>query len=351
MNFEAKAGAISAMETQPVGQVKAVSGRLGVLLVNLGSPSGTDPASVRRYLRQFLSDPRVIETPRALWWIILNLFVLTTRPKKSGHAYEQIWNYERNEAPLITITRAQAEKLGAALAADRVVVDWAMRYGAPAIGDRLKALQQAGCERVLIAPLYPQYAAATTATAVDDAFKALARMRWQPAVRTLPPYYDAPAYIAALAETTSADLARLDFEPEIVLASFHGMPRSYVENGDPYERHCRETVRLLRERLGWSDDRLRLCFQSRFGRAEWLQPYTDETISELAKSGVRNLVVIMPGFSADCLETQEEIAIRGAKTFRKHGGDRFAALPCLNDSHPGIAMLEALVRRELSGWM
>lgn len=337
----------------PDGHPPVSIGRIGVLLVNLGSPAGTDYWSMRRYLKEFLSDRRVIEVWRPLWLTILNLFVLTTRPSKSGHAYSIVWNNERNEGPLVTITRSQAEKLGARLAGvdKRIVVDWAMRYGDPPVAARIEALKAAGCDRILIAPLYPQYAAATTATVNDVAFAALQKMRWQPALRTLPPYHDHPTYIDALAKTLSASLAGLDFEPELVLASYHGLPRDYLDKGDPYHCHCQKTTRLLREALGWPEDRLRTVFQSRFGRAEWLQPYTDVTIEELAKSGVRRLAVIMPGFSADCLETLEEIAIRGGETFREHGGEHYAAIPCLNDGPEGMALLETLVRRELAGWI
>jgi ferrochelatase len=296
---------VAANANLPAGHPAVAIGRIGVLLVNLGSPAGTDYWSMRRYLKEFLSDRRVIEVPKWRWWLILNLFVLTTRPSKSGHAYSIVWNKERNEGPLVTITRSQAEKLGAALAAsdDRIVVDWAMRYGAPTIAARIEALKAAGCDRILIAPLYPQYAAATTATVNDAAFAHLQKIRWQPALRTLPPYHDDPAYIDALAKSLSASLAKLDFEPELVLASFHGLPREYLDKGDPYHCQCQKTTRLLREKLGWPKERLRTVFQSRFGRAEWLQPYTDVTIAELARSGVRRLAVVMPGFSADCLET------------------------------------------------
>ena len=295
----------------------------------------------------------MIEVSRPVWWVILNLFVLTTRPSKSGHAYSVVWNNERNEGPLVTITRSQAEMLGTVLAAAdrRIVVDWAMRYGEPTVASRIDSLKAAGCDRILIAPLYPQYSAATTATVNDVAFAALQQMRWQPALRTLPPYHDDPAYIDALATTLSASLADLDFEPELVLASYHGLPRDYLDKGDPYHCHCQKTTRLLRERLGWPEDHLRTVFQSRFGRAEWLKPYTDETIAELAQAGIRRIAVAMPGFSADCLETLEEIAIRGAETFRAHGGEHYAALPCLNDGPEGMAMLETLVRRELAGWI
>jgi len=322
-----------------------------VLLVNLGSPSSTETSAVRRYLREFLSDRRVIELPRLIWWLVLNLVVLTTRPAKSAHAYRQIWNRERNEAPLVSITRAQSEKLAAILGGGKIVVDWAMRYGSPAIGDRLRALKDAGCERILVVPLYPQYAAATTATANDAAFAALQAMRWQPAIRTLPPYHDDPAYIDALAETMTADLAALDFDPELVIASFHGLPRNYLDKGDPYHCHCQKTVRLLREKLGWPAEQLKLTFQSRFGRAEWLQPYTDVTIAELARAGVKRIAVVMPGFSADCLETLEEIAVENGHIFKANGGENFAAIPCLNDSADGMAVISQLVLRELQGWI
>ena len=335
----------------PPGHPPVRFGRVGVLVVNLGSPSGTDTASVRRYLREFLSDPRVIEVPRPIWWLILNLFVLTTRPPKTAHAYSIVWNKEKNEAPLVTITRAQAEKLAAALAPQGVVVDWAMRYGEPAIASRLAALKEQGCDRILIAPLYPQYAAATTATVNDKAFAVLATMRWQPAVRTLPPWHDDPVYIDALAESIRASLAGLPFAPEVVLASFHGLPRAYLDKGDPYHCQCQKTARLLREKLGWPQEKLRIVFQSRFGSAQWLTPYTDVTIAELAKSGVKRLAVVMPGFAADCLETLEEIAIRGGETFRQNGGEAYAAIPCLNDSEPGMRVLETVVRRELGGWL
>ncbi|MEJ0096905.1 MAG: ferrochelatase [Bauldia sp.] len=335
----------------PPGHPPVRTPRVGLLLVNLGSPAATDYWSVRRYLKQFLSDPRVIEIWRPLWWLILNLVILSIRPQRSGHAYAQIWNKAENRSPLIVITERQAEKLAPRLAADGVIVDWAMRYGEPAIGDRLRALKKAGCERILIAPLYPQYSAATTATANDAAFAELEEMRWQPALRTLPAYHDEPAYIAALAASLKASLAALPFEPEVVLASFHGLPREYLNKGDPYHCQCQKTARLLREHLGWPKDKLRIVFQSRFGAAEWLQPYAEPTIAELAKGGVRRLAVVMPGFSADCLETLEEIGLRAANTFRANGGQSFAAIPCLNDSDAGMELIETLVRRELSGWL
>ena len=344
--------ATEAAEThRPAGHPPVKTGRIGVLVANLGSPSGTDYWSIRRYLKEFLSDRRVIETPRLLWWLILNGIVLTVRPSKSGHAYSIVWNKERDEAPLVTITRAQAEKLATMLGDERIVVDWGMRYGDPSIPSRMWALKEQGCDRILVAALYPQYAAATTATANDSAFAALESMRWQPAVRTLPPYHDDPVYIDALATSLEAGIAGLDFVPEVVVASFHGLPRDYLDKGDPYHCQCHKTTRLLRERLGWPKDKLLITFQSRFGRAEWLQPYTDVTLEELARQGIRRVALITPGFSADCLETLEEIAIRGKESFIEAGGEQYATLPCLNDSPEGMALLEHLVRRELMGWV
>ncbi|WP_107991036.1 ferrochelatase [Breoghania corrubedonensis] len=327
-------------------------GKIGVLLVNLGTPDGTDYWPMRRYLREFLSDKRVIEWPRWLWYPILHGIVLTRRPSKSGAAYASIWNRERDESPLRTVTRAQGEKLAAAFAGEpQVVVDWAMRYGNPSIAERLDALTAAGCERILAFPLYPQYSASTTATVNDKVFEALQKMRWQPALRTVPPYHDEPVYIEALAHSIETHLASLDFEPEVVLTSFHGIPQSYFKKGDPYHCHCQKTTRLLRERLGWDEKRLRITFQSRFGPEEWLQPYTDKTVEALAKEGVKRIAIINPGFVTDCLETLEEIAGENAEIFHENGGEKFSHIPCLNDSDDGMRVIEAVVRRELSGWL
>ena len=326
-------------------------GRIGVLIVNLGTPEGTDYWSMRRYLQEFLSDPRVIEAPRAIWLPILQL-ILLRRPVVRGRDYASIWNVERDEGPLKTITRSQSEKLGEALSAlgPQIEVDWAMRYGTPLIAERLKALKAKGCDRILVMPLYPQYSAASTATVCDKVFDTLKGMRWQPALRIAAPYYDDPVYIDALASSVRAGLVGLDFEPVVVLASYHGIPQSYIDKGDPYYCHCATTTRLLREALGWSEDRLRMTFQSRFGRAEWLKPYTADTVIELAKGGAKRLAVVTPGFAADCLETLEEIAVENAGYFREAGGERFAAIPCLNDSAAGLAVIEAVARRELKGW-
>ena len=324
---------------------RAAGRRIGVLLINLGTPNAPEPGSVRLYLKEFLSDPRVVEIPQLVWQPILRGIILTTRPRRSAEAYRQIWTDEGS--PLAVITARQARALAGAFGPD-VVVDHAMRYGRPAIGERIDALVAAGCGRVLIAPLYPQYCAATTATAVDEAFAHLRGMRAQPAVRTFPAYHDEPAYIAALAESVRASLGGLDFEPQTILATFHGMPERTRQLGDPYYDQCNETARRLGQALGRE---VRLAFQSRFGRAQWLQPYTDATLRALPGEGVTKVALVAPGFAADCLETLEELAIRGRAAFLEAGGSNFAYLPCLNDSAPGMAMLRRLIGRELEGWV
>jgi len=325
---------------------------IGVMLVNLGTPDGTSYVPVWRYLREFLSDPRVVELPRIIWYPILYGVVLTTRPQKSGANYAKIWNREKDESPLRTITRAQSEKLADVFAGEpKVVVDWAMRYGTPSIKSVVERLKAEGCDRILTFPLYPQYSATTTATANDKLFSALMTMRDAPAVRSVPPYYDEPVYIDALAVSIQKHLATLSFEPEIVITSYHGIPKPYSDKGDPYRSHCLETTRLLRERLGWSEQKLITTFQSRFGAQEWLQPYTDKTVDRLARDGVKSIAVVNPGFSADCIETLEEIAGEGAEIFHHAGGKNFVHIPCLNDSAEGMAVIEAMVRRELAGWL
>ena len=336
----------------PQGHPPIPPRRVGVLLVNLGTPDATDYWSMRRYLKEFLSDRRVIEENRVKWWLILNLIILSVRPARKGKDYEKIWNRERDESYLKTITRSQAEKLAAGFAEDpRLLVDWAMRYGNPSIGSRLEAMQQAGCDRILVVPLYPQYAAATTATVADKAFDALAVMRWQPALRIAPAYFDQPAYIEAIAASLEEGLSKLPFKPDRIIASFHGMPEDYLKKGDPYYCQCATTTRLLRERLGGDESQLMLTFQSRFGKAEWLKPYTIDTVEALARKGVKNLAVITPGFAADCLETLEEIAIENAGVFKAAGGENFAHIPCLNDSARGMAVIRDVVTRELQGWI
>ena len=339
-------------ENWPANHPSVRHGRIGVLLLNLGTPDGTDYWSMRRYLKEFLSDERVIEVPRWKWWPILNLIILTVRPGRKGKDYQTIWNNDRDEGPLKTITRGQAEKLQSLFSGDpRVEIDWAMRYANPTTESRIRALMDKGCDRILLVPLYPQYAAATTATACDQAFRALMKMRWQPAVRVAPSYHDDPAYIDALATSMRRDLDALDFEPEVIIATFHGMPQEYLDKGDPYHCQCQKTSRLLREKLGWPEDKWLTTFQSRFGNDPWLQPYTDETVQRLAAEGVKRLALVAPGFSADCLETLEELDGENRHYFEEGGGEKFAYLPALNDSEEGVRVIEAVVRRELQGWL
>jgi len=340
----------------PEGHPGVVFGRVGVLLVNLGTPEATDYRSMRRYLREFLSDRRVIEVPKLVWWPLLNLVILSTRPQKSGRAYDEVWNRALNESPLRTFTRSQSAQLAGRLSGEtKVSVGWAMRYGLPPIEEGLEELRRKGCERLLIVPLYPQYCGATTATAIDKAAETMANTRWQAALRTLPPYHDDPAYIDALQSDITRQLSALDFMPEMLLLSFHGVPLRTLELGDPYHCHCRKTARLLGERLGKSREfaglRIETAFQSRFGRAQWLEPATVDTLIAEAQKGTRRIAVAAPGFSADCVETLEELAIEGRDDFHKAGGEHYAVLSCLNRSDAGMQMLETIIRRELSGWI
>jgi ferrochelatase len=319
--------------------------RIGVLLVNLGTPDAPEPGAVRRYLKQFLSDRRVVEIPPLIWQPILRGAILTTRPKKSAHAYRLVWT--EHGSPLAVHTRDITIALADLFGPD-VMVDHAMCYGNPSVPARLEAMRAAGCDRILLVPLYPQYCGATTAAARDAAFAALARMRWQPAIRTLPPYHDDPAYIEALKQSVEAHLAALDFDPDLIVASFHGMPARTLALGDPYYCHCRKTARLLSDALARP---LEVTFQSRFGRAKWLEPATESVLGQLPGQGVRNVAIVAPGFAADCLETLEELNLRGKATFLAAGGEKFAYLPCLNATDPAIHLYTALIRRELSGWV
>ena len=332
----------------PPDHPPVTSGGIGVLLVNLGTPDSPEAPAVKRYLAEFLSDRRVVEIPPIAWQPILRGIILTTRPKKSAHAYRQVWT--EAGSPLAAITADQAAKLQAQMG-DSVRVAWAMRYGRPAIGEELQRLMDARCERILLAPLYPQYCAATTATVVDKAADKLREMRWQPALRTLPPYHDDPTYIAALAKDLGGQLDALDFEPEVLLLSFHGMPERTLHLADPYHCHCQKTSRLLEAALSRPGLRIRTTFQSRFGRAKWLEPATDVVLAEEGKLGTKRLAIAAPGFAADCLETLEELAIRGREQFLSAGGEHFHTLDCLNAGAAGMEMLEVLVRRELSGWI
>jgi ferrochelatase len=339
------------MERNPAAQ-DARKERVGVLLVNLGTPDSADAKGVRAYLKEFLSDPRVIENQGLYWKLVLNGVILNIRPARKARDYQKIWNLENNESPLKTITRAQSDKLAASIADhDHVVVDWAMRYGNPSIRSRIAALTAQGCDRILVVPLYPQYSAATSATVCDEVFRVFGEMRAQPTLRVTPPYYDDPDYIDALAVSINAHLATLPFQPELIVASFHGMPQKYIDKGDPYQAQCTATIDALRKRMGLDTSKLLLTFQSRFGFDAWLQPYTDKTIERLARDGVRRIAVVMPGFSADCLETLEEIAQENAEIFKHHGGEQFSAIPCLNDSDPGMDVIRQLVLRELQGWI
>ena len=328
------------------------SGRIGVLLVNLGTPDAPDAKSVKRYLKQFLSDRRVIEIPPIAWQPILRGIILNTRPKKSAKAYAKVWT--NRGSPLADITAGQADAM-AAILGDSAKVDYAMRYGNPSIETRMTEMMEAGCDRILLAPMYPQYCAATTATVFDEVARVMAGLRWQPALRFVPPYHDDPNYLDALAEDLSRQVASLAFRPEVMLLSFHGMPQRTLELGDPYHCHCQKTARLLRERLEpraeFEGVRFETTFQSRFGPAQWLEPATDTTLENEGAKGTKRLVVAAPGFSADCVETLEELALEGRDTFLEAGGSDYAVLDCLNTSDAGIGMLETMMRRELSGWI
>ncbi len=336
--------------------LKNPSSKIGVLLLNLGTPDGTGFFSVRRYLKEFLSDPRVIEMPRWPWWLLLNLIVLNTRPQKSGALYKKIWDKDADESPLRLISSQQAKKLQARFGGQNVMVDFAMRYGNPSTASKLVAMKSAGCDRILLMPLYPQYSATTSASANDKAFAALASMRWQPAVRTLPPYYAHPAYIGALAENITGELEKLDFIPQKLILSYHGMPQSYIDKGDPYFEHCRVTTDLLAKELslgsmGLGPNRITMAFQSRFGRQEWLKPYLDGVLEEMPKAGTKNIAIIAPAFSVDCLETLEELAMEGKERFLAAGGENFAYIRCLNDNEVGMGLIETLCRQEMQGWV
>ena len=334
----------------PPGHPPLLPSRVGVLLVNLGTPEATSYWPMRRYLKEFLSDPRVIEVNRVLWWFVLNFVILSFRPQKSGHAYEQIWNKKRNESPLKTITRAQAEAVAQKMGED-IVVDWAMNYGFPPIAERLQAMKEQGCDRILLMPLYPQYSASTTASVVDNVGRAMKTMRWQPTIRVVPPYFAQPSYVHAIAHSLKDYIDQLTWKPDRILMAFHGLPREYLDKGDPYHCQCQKTARLVRNRLGLSSDELQVVFQSRFGKAEWLKPYAQETVEELPAQGVKNLLLISPGFASDCVETLEELSIGLKETFEEQGGKNFAVVPCLNASAGSIDMLETVIRSELQGWM
>jgi ferrochelatase len=348
---------ISASPALPEQHPPVEFGKIGVLLVNLGTPNSTSWWDVRRYLKEFLSDRRVIEVNPFIWKLVLNLIILNFRPSKTARAYKKIWRQESNESPLRYYTRAQGEQLHAKLHSmdDRILVDWAMRYGDPDIDSRLRALQAKGCDRITVIPLYPQYSATTTATVCDEIFRTLMTLRRQPSLRIADPYESHPLYIDALAKSIERHVEELDWEPEVILASFHSLPKEYFDKGDPYYCFCHRTTRLLREKLrktlGDRTDRLQLTFQSRFGPKEWLQPYTDKTLEHLARDGVKKVAVICPGFAADCVETLEEIGILAKAIFEENGGTHFSVIPCLNDGEDHIELLADITRTTSGNWL
>lgn len=341
-------------EATPVNHPSISKGKIGVVIANLGTPDGTDYWSMRRYLNEFLSDQRVIDFPKWKWQPLLQLIILTKRPFSSGHAYKSIWNNEADESPLLTTTRLQKEAIEAEMQesfGDQIIVDFCMRYGNPSTQSVLENLQKQGCDRIVFFPLYPQYSAPTTATANDHAFRALFKMKWQPAFRTVPAYYDNPAYIEALAESVEEKYASLPNTPDLLVISYHGMPVRYATEGDPYHKQCLETSRLLQKKLGWSDTQITTTFQSRFGSEKWLQPYTVEEVARLAQTGKKNIAIMAPAFSADCVETLEEIDQEIKDSFIQAGGETFSYIPCLNDRAAHIKALSAILKNELSGWI
>jgi ferrochelatase len=333
------------MMTLPINHPPVATPKIGVLLVNLGTPDAPTKSAVKRYLKQFLSDRRVVEIPQIIWQPILRGIILNTRPQKSAQAYAKVWTDKGS--PLAFFTAGQADVLQARMG-ESADVRYAMRYGNPSVADQLAAMKAAGCNRILIAPMYPQYSGATTGTVLDEAYATLTAMRWHPAIRTLPAYHDDAAYIGALKTSIEASLAGLDFEPDAIVISFHGMPERTLQLGDPYHCHCQKTARLLSEAMGRA---LVVSFQSRFGRAKWLEPATDDTLMRLAREGTKKVAIFAPGFSVDCLETLEELAMQGHEQFEEAGGTHYAYLPCLNDSDVGMGMVERIIRRELAGWI
>ena len=318
-------------------------GKTGVLLINLGTPDSTNWWDIRKYLKEFLSDRRVIEVNPVIWQIILNLFILTFRPSKTAHAYKKIWRKETNESPLLYFTRNQAEKLKKRIGNENIIVDFAMRYGNPSIKSKLNTLKDLGCENIVVLPLYPQYAAATTATVCDEVYRTLMLMRWQPSLQIIPHYESEPAYIGALTNSIEKKLENIDWKPDLIISSYHGIPKKYFDKGDPYHCYCHKTTRLIKENFKLID--VQLTFQSRFGPQEWLTPYTDKTLEDLPQKGIKNLLVICPGFASDCVETLEEINIQGRESFMKSGGKNFDLIPCLNDSSDHIDLFEKLIKK------
>ena len=324
---------------------KVKFGKTGVLIINLGTPDSTSWWDIRRYLKEFLSDRRVIEVNPIIWQIILNLFILTFRPSKTAHAYKQIWRKESNESPLLYFTRQQSQKLSKKIGSENIIVDFAMRYGNPNINSKLSMMKERGCENIIILPLYPQYAAATTATVCDEVYRSLMKMRWQPSLQIIPHYESEPLYISALINSIEKKISEIDWEPDLIISSYHGIPKSYFDKGDPYHCYCHKTTRLMKEKFNKIE--IQTTFQSRFGPQEWLTPYTDKTLEKLPGEGIKNLLVICPGFSSDCVETLEEINIQGRESFIEKGGKNFDLIPCLNDNLDHINLFEKLVSKYL----
>ena len=322
---------------------EVVFGKTGILLVNLGTPDSTKWWDVRKYLKEFLSDRRVIEVNPIIWKIILNLFILTLRPSKSAHAYKKIWFKRTNESPLLYYTRSQSNRLSKKIESEKIIIDFAMRYGNPSIQSKLNFLKNKGCENIIILPLYPQYAAATTATVCDEVYRSLMKMRWQPSLQIIPHYESEPLYIDALVKSIKNKIETINWKPDLIITSYHGIPKSYFDKGDPYQCYCQKTTRLIKEKF--SDIEIQTTFQSRFGPREWLKPYTDKALENLPKQGKKNILVICPGFASDCVETLEEINIQGKESFLKNGGKNFDLIPCLNDNPDHIQLFEKLVNR------
>ena len=320
-------------------------GKTGVLLINLGTPDSTSWWDIRKYLKEFLSDRRVIELNPFIWQIILNLFILTFRPSKTAHAYKKIWIKESNESPLLFFTRSQAAKLENKIGNEKLIVDFAMRYGNPSIKTQLNKLKEKGCENIIILPLYPQYAAATTATVCDEVYRSLMKMRWQPSLQIIPHYESEPRYIDALINSIEKKIKEINWKPDLIISSYHGIPKSYFDKGDPYHCYCHKTTRLMKEKFNKIE--IQTTFQSRFGPQEWLTPYTDKTLESLPEKGIKNLLVVCPGFASDCVETLEEINIQGRDSFLKKGGKNFDLIPCLNDNSDHIELFEKLLNKYL----
>ncbi len=324
---------------------KVKFGKTGILIINLGTPDSTSWWDIRKYLKEFLSDRRVIEVNPIVWQLILNLFILTFRPSKTAHAYKKIWMKDTNESPLLYYTKNQAIKLKEKILGENIVIDFAMRYGNPSIKSKMDLLKEQGCENLIILPLYPQYAAATTATVCDEVYRSLMKMRWQPSLQIIPHYESENLYIDAIVNSIQKKIKEINWKPDLIISSYHGIPKVYFDKGDPYHCYCHKTTRLIKEKFEQID--IQTTFQSRFGPQEWLTPYTDKTLEELPKKGIKNLLVVCPGFASDCVETLEEINIQGRESFIDNGGENFDLIPCLNDNSDHIKLFEKLVRRFL----